>query len=98
VTGVQTCALPIFDQGLLGLSAFLLLLLAVVVRMLAHADEWPMAPFFLASLAGFVAVGLFDSLVDVPRLAILYYLVCFALLVVSPAGFEARRRGRRGRA
>lgn len=74
----------VFDQGLLGLLAFGLLLLGASLRVLARAGEWPLAPFFLASMAGFVAVGLFDSLVDVPRLATLYYLMCFTMLVVRP--------------
>jgi hypothetical protein len=73
-----------FDQGLLGVAAFVLLLLGVGMRGLTRADNWPLAPIFLASLAGFATVGLFDSLVDVPRLATLYYLICFTLLVVRP--------------
>lgn len=86
----------LFDQGILGLAAFSLLFLAVALRMLALAGQWPLAPFLFASLAGFFTVGLFDSLVDVPRLAMLYYLLCFTMLLVRPrrlADSRAREQG-----
>jgi hypothetical protein len=77
----------LFDQGIFGLGGFVLLLLGVGLRVLKRSDDWPEAPYFLASLAGFVTVGLFDSLLDVPRLATMFYLTCFLLLVVYPERF-----------
>lgn len=85
----------LFDQGLLGLLAFFALYLAAVVRALARINTWPMASFFLASLAGFLVVGLFDGLLDVPRLAMLFYLMCFMLLVVQPDQFNLKKRTHR---
>ncbi len=79
----------LFDQGLLGLFSFSLLLLGGAGRVLKRNGYWPDAPYFLASLAAFVSVGLFDSLVDVPRLAVMFYLTCFLLLVVNPERFSA---------
>jgi hypothetical protein len=38
----------------------------------AHENEF--APLFAGSLVGFLAVGAFDTLLDVPRLAFLFYL------------------------
>ena len=43
------------------------------------------APALAASLAGFLVVGLFDSLLDVPRLAWLYYLLLLTALL-KPRG------------
>ena len=42
------------------------------------AQAWvgrPLAGIFLASIFAFLAVGLFDSLIDVPRIATLFYLI-----------------------
>lgn len=77
----------LFDQGLFGLAASTLLLVAAVFRAVRRNNTWPEAPYFLASLAGFATVGLFDSLIDSPRLATLYYLTCFLLLVAVPERF-----------
>jgi len=41
-----------------------------------------MAPYFAAALVGFLVVGAFDSLLDVPRLALAFYLVLFAGLTL----------------
>lgn len=72
----------IFDQGIVGLCAFLLLTATALwkaVQGMRRSDE--MAPYWLAGLLGFLVVGVFDSLTDVPRLAFLYYLVVIYLLV-----------------
>ena len=81
----------LFDQGALGLAGFVLLLLGVTGRVLKRTPFWTDAPYFLASLAAFVSVGLFDSLVDVPRLAVMFYLMCFLLLTVNPERFPAEK-------
>ncbi|OIR07154.1 hypothetical protein GALL_107430 [mine drainage metagenome] len=72
----------LFDQGILGLAVFIVLCLTAAVRVLRCAGYWPQAPYFLASLAGFVTVGSLNSLLDVPRLATIFYLVCFAMVVI----------------
>ncbi|HUY04954.1 MAG TPA: hypothetical protein VMV33_16880 [Rhodocyclaceae bacterium] len=81
----------LFDQGILGLTAFVVLCLAATARVLRYAGYWPQAPYFLASLAGFVAVGSLNSLIDVPRLATIFYLVCFAMIVIRPGSPAASR-------
>jgi hypothetical protein len=87
-----------FEQGWLGLLAFAGLTLAAVARLAregwrGHRLAWA----WLASLAGLLTVGMFDSLLDAPRLATL--LVALLLLGV---GYDWRDRrlpghGKRGR-
>ncbi len=86
-----------FEQGWLGLLAFAGLTLAAVVRLAregwrGHRLAWA----WLASLAGLLTVGMFDSLLDAPRLATL--LVALLLLGVgydwrAPSNAKRRRRG-----
>jgi len=64
----------LFDQGVLGLVLWVLLVGGALVHLgVGRAKAHPLAPAVAASLAGFVTVGLFDSLLDVPRLATLFY-------------------------
>ncbi len=37
---------------------------------------------FAAGLAGFLTIGLFDSMFDAPRLSFLFYLLCFVALLL----------------
>jgi hypothetical protein len=71
----------LFDQGLFGLTSFILFVLAAMVRTYRQRRTWPEAPYFLAAISGFLLLGLFDSLVDVPRIAILFYLLCWIMLL-----------------
>jgi hypothetical protein len=74
----------LFDQGVIGLALFTLLAGGTLFRLAAgRARGHPMAPFIAASLAGFLIVGAFDSLLDVPRLALAFYLVLFAGLALG---------------
>lgn len=66
-----------FEQGAVGLAAFALLLWAALGRELATARSEPLAAALLASLAGFMAVGLFDSLIDAPRHLLLFLMLLF---------------------
>jgi hypothetical protein len=76
----------LFDQGLAGLALFLALVAAAVWRVaLGKAKDHPLAPGIAGGLVGFVVVGLFDSLLDVPRLAFVFYLVLLLGLTVRPA-------------
>ncbi len=72
----------LFDQGLFGLISFGLLFLYALARQARTAlrgDLLSAARF--ASLLGFLMVGLFDSILDFPRLSLLFYLLLFAALL-----------------
>jgi len=76
----------LFDQGIVGAMLFLMLTGGALYRLVAGAARaQPMAPFIAAALTGFLIVGLFDSLLDVPRLAFLFYLLTFVALVLRPS-------------
>jgi hypothetical protein len=64
----------LFEQGLFGLALWTSLLVTVLVRLTFGAGRHhPMSPAVVGGLAGFVIVGLFDSLIDAPRIAFLFY-------------------------
>ncbi|MBK7956303.1 MAG: hypothetical protein IPK02_21460 [Candidatus Accumulibacter sp.] len=71
----------LIDQGAIGL----LLLLALLAMAFGNLLSGPgrghvLAPYLLAALAGGLAVGVFSSLLDMPRAAFLFYLLlCCAL-------------------
>jgi hypothetical protein len=66
----------LFDQGAAGLALLLLLTASAFWRTaLGAARTHPLAPPLAGALAGFVVVGLTDSLLDVPRLATLFWLL-----------------------
>ncbi len=84
-----------FAQGLLGLSALAILLIA------AAKVLWPAmragrleSVAFAAALAGFLSVGLLGSTVDAARTAMLFYLGALAAALLVRVGDEPRRRGR----
>ena len=79
-----------FDQGAAGLAVFVLLTTCALWRLnLGHARHHELAPYLTAGIVGFLVVGIFDSLTDVPRLAFLYYLM--TLYAVS-LGVHARHQ------
>lgn len=64
----------LFEQGLLGLSLGISLVVAVLWRCsFGHARAHALAPAVVGALLGFLLVGLFDSLIDAPRVAFLFY-------------------------
>ncbi len=69
----------LFDQGAVG-AALLALIVAGALWRLAFgsARNHALAPALAAALVGFLVVGVFSSVTDVPRLAFLFY---FALLL-----------------
>lgn len=72
----------LFDQGWIGLTLFGLLTFLGLLASLRQARRGNrLALAVLAGLLGFLLVGLFDSLLDVPRLALLYFLVLFSVLL-----------------
>lgn len=86
----------LFGQGWFGVVAFAIFLVSVVGRLLA--SEGVFSSVVLAAFAGFLAVGIFDSLLDAPRLLTLFYMTAgvAAIAVAQPlprVGAE-RRQGR----
>lgn len=74
----------LFDQGGLGLALFFLMIAGVAWRLtVGSAHGHQLAPVLMGSLAGFLVVGLFDSLLDAPRVATLFYLLLLVGLVVN---------------
>lgn len=82
----------LFDQGVAGLVLWLALCAGAMWRVcLGPAREHPLAPPLAGALAGFLVVGLFDSLLDVPRVAfVFYFLLLLALTVRAPRAASAR--------
>ncbi|MDP2881173.1 MAG: hypothetical protein Q8N89_06285 [Azonexus sp.] len=71
----------LFDQGYVGLALFLLLTAGALWRLnLGKARQHELAPYLSAAIIGFLVVGMFDSLIDVPRLALVYYLLLMLAL------------------
>ncbi|WP_141100940.1 O-antigen ligase family protein [Roseateles aquatilis] len=64
----------LFEQGLFGLALWSALLVTALWRCaLGAARRHPLAPAVAGGLLGFLVVGLFDSLIDAPRIAFLFY-------------------------
>lgn len=73
----------LFEQGVLGVTVWGLLLIGALWRTsLGTARRHPLAPALAASLTGFAVVGLFDSLLEVPRLGCLFYLLLLVALTL----------------
>jgi len=86
----------LFEQGWLGSIAMALLLLYAAGELALRALHGEaLAAAGLASLAGIMVVGLFDSLVDVPRLTLALLLVLCATLLRPAAAQAPPRRARR---
>ncbi len=63
-----------FEQGVVGIAAFILYLSFVLTSLWrCWRSGHPLAPVLAASLAGFLLVGLFGSLLDAPRIALLFF-------------------------
>ena len=78
-----------FEQGWGGLAAIALLLAVSATQLALRAVRGEAgAGIYLAAMAGFMLVGLFDSLFDVPRLTLLFFLVLGAAMMTP----RARRR------
>ncbi len=71
-----------FEQGLLGICAFSGLLFSAIARLARKTGTGdPNAIQLLASLLGLLTVGLFDSVLDFPRLSLLVYLLLYLSLL-----------------
>ncbi|HEX2829529.1 MAG TPA: hypothetical protein VHP37_24505 [Burkholderiales bacterium] len=89
----------LFDQGVLGLTCLLLLVATAFVRVaFGIAARSAVAPALAASLAGFLVVGLTDSLLDIPRIAFLFYLlVGAAVFAPTPTAIDSQHAAPRRR-
>ena len=76
------------EEGILGLAAVALLVLAALWRLVAgKARDHVLAPALAAAVTGFLVVGLIDSLFDMPRVAWVFHfllLVTFSLRGPGP--------------
>lgn len=76
------------EQGVLGAAAFSLLCLAAFYRVtFGRASMHALSPPVAGALAGFYAVGAFDSLLDAPRLTALAFLLMFLALGLRRARY-----------
>ena len=76
----------LFEGGWVGLLIFTLFILAslvVSIKRLRQGDSFPL--FYLPALAGLLVIGLFDSVLDEPRLALLLFLSNWLLLARGSA-------------
>ena len=67
-----------FEQGLMGIAAFALLVILVGCRLLMrikHGDR--SAVIIAAAFLGLLIVGIAESVLDAPRIAFLVYLIAF---------------------
>ncbi len=86
----------LFDQGVLGLALFTLLVGGALIRTaLGRARRHPDAPYVAAAIVGFLVVGMFDSLLDVPRVAFLFYfVVVLGLMLRNPRAAKVEPKSR----
>lgn len=81
----------LFDQGYIGLALFLLLTAVALWRLnFGKARRQQLAPYLSASIIGFLVVGMFDSLIDVPRVALMFY--SLILMALIPNAFNTSDR------
>ncbi|MDB5813880.1 MAG: hypothetical protein JWN23_997 [Rhodocyclales bacterium] len=73
------------EHGVIGLAVVsLALMLAAWQLLFGRAAKTPLAPTLLAAFSGFLTVGLFDSLLDVPRVAFVFFLLLGVSLGLRP--------------
>ena len=74
----------LIERGLLGLILFGSLVLYAFTRLLTASEQGAqMAPYLAASMGGALLVGLTGSVMDVPRVAFLLFLVTFFAVRVA---------------
>ena len=77
----------LFEQGILGLATLGALIAVALIRSLSgRRAHHPLAPAMVAGIVGFLVVGLFDSLLDVPRVAFLFFLLLLLAIQGRKAG------------
>ena len=71
----------LFEQGWLGLAAFIALLATAMGALLRRSGRDALALTQLVSFAGFLIVGMVDSLIDDPRLGFLFFWLLIIALI-----------------
>jgi hypothetical protein len=80
----------LIDQGLIGLSLLLALLAMAFANLLrGPGADHVLAPYLLAALLACLVVGVFSSLLDMPRSAFLFYLLLCSALVLDARAPES---------
>jgi hypothetical protein len=64
-----------FDQGLVGLILFVLLIVTSCYNAIKKLPSDPFSTIFLTSLSAFMVVGWVDSSFDAPRITLLFFLI-----------------------
>lgn len=72
------------EQGWLGVAALGLMTLAAFAMAIGRVRRLPLAPALAGALAGAWAVGLIDSLIDMPRIALLLLLLTVIAIAQRP--------------
>ncbi len=72
------------EQGWLGLASMVAMTLAAFGTAIGRGRRLPLAPALAAALAGAWAVGLIDSLIDMPRIALLLLLLTTIAIAQRP--------------
>jgi hypothetical protein len=81
----------LFDQGIVGVALGGLLLATALWRTsMGAARRNSLGPALAASLVGFTVVGLFDSLLDVPRIAWLFHFLVMVAITLPPLRLPQR--------
>ena len=82
----------LLDQGLIGLALLSLLYVSALLRItLGPARRHPLAPGIAGALVAFLVVGMFDSLLDVPRVGfVFYFLLLLGLTLRTTSNWPAR--------
>ena len=79
------------EQGLIGLALLGVLVVSALWRLSSgRAKDHPLAPAIAGALVAFLVVGAFDSLLNVPRVALLFYF--FVLLALAMRGASSSSR------
>jgi hypothetical protein len=78
------------EQGWLGLASLGLMTLAALAVSIGRVRRLPLAPALAAGLAGAWAVGLIDSLIDMPRIALLLLLLTTIAIAQRPRSARSR--------
>ena len=74
----------LIERGLIGLSLLMVLMTCVFYHLVVgNARLQPLSPYLAASLSGALMLGLVNSLMDIPRVAFLYYVLTFYSLLTT---------------
>lgn len=73
------------EQGLLGLAGFIVLCAAALGGLMGYARTHALAASLAGALPAFLTVGLFDSLLDMPRVAFVFFLLIACALLLRKA-------------